>query len=387
MQLKKLSLITSMLIASSALLAEDYASIQYIYYDEDSGRTSILVPSVEVNKDFGSNFTLNLSYIYDAISGASPTYYDGTSGASASSQGSTAKSSVRYGDIYYKEQRHAFSTSLTTRFPNRDEFNLGVNVSREYDYKSDEVSGEYLHWLDASKNQSISFGASYQQNEIEVLCSLNNSDSQGCDTSSSASTSVDQTRDLSVISAEVGFTQVVDRTSLLKSSIFYSSEDGYLSNPYMRVVRHYNTSPVIIQERKPDQRVAYGATLQYAKAFGSDISTITSYRYYSDDWGIDSHTIGTELYYELSEKLITSIGLRYYTQSEATFYSGSKEYFKNQTYASSDRRISSLYSLNYKAGLDYKLSDSISMNFNASLYSQPQYFNSMYYNIGAKYRF
>jgi len=127
MQLKKLSLITSLFLASFTLLAEDYVSVQYIHYDEDNGRTSILVPSVEINKDFGSDYTLNVSYIYDAISGASPTYYDSSSGASASSQGSTTKANVKYGDIGYKEKRNAFGASLITRFQNRDELTLGLS--------------------------------------------------------------------------------------------------------------------------------------------------------------------------------------------------------------------------------------------------------------------
>ncbi len=385
MQLKKLSLITSILLVSSSLVAEDYVSVQYIHYNEDNGKTSILVPSIEINKDFGSDYTLNVSYIYDSISGASPTYYDSSSGASASSQGAVPKTSVKYGNIDYKEERNAFGTSFITRFKNRDELSLGINISRERDYESNEASAQYLHWIDKSKNRSISFGLSYQMNKIEILCSLNNSDTE-CDSSSSASKK-SESEDLQVLNSEIGFTQIIDKTSLIKTSIFYIYENGYLSNPYMRVVRFYDIKPTIIQEQKPDKRVAYGATLQYTKSFKNQISTISSYRIYSDDWDITSHTIGSEIYYEFSDKLTTSIGFRYYTQSKASFYNGSKDYFKNQKYASSDRRMSDFYSMNYNIGVDYKINTKVSLNTNVSLYTQPKYFDSLYYNIGAKYRF
>ena len=99
-----------------------------------------------------------------------------------------------------------------------------LNISQEHDYDSNEVSAEYLHWLDKSKNQAISFGASYQKNKIKVLCSLNNSSSE-CDSSSGASEASSEDKDISVINSEIGFTQVIDKTSLIKTSLFYSYED------------------------------------------------------------------------------------------------------------------------------------------------------------------
>jgi len=378
MQLR-LSILTCSLLATS-LMAEDYVSVQYIGYDEDSGRTTISTPSIEINKDFGTDYTLNISLISDTVSGASPIYFDASSGASPSSKGFTSQANVKYDNADYEETRNAGGISLVKRFENRDELTGGINVSREHDYYSNELSAEYLHWLDDSKNQAISFGASYQKNEILIDCALGNDE---CDASSGAS----EVMDLDVISAEVGFTQTLDKTSLVKASVFYISEDGYLSNPYMRVVRNYNTNPNITQENKPDNRKAYGATLQYSKAFDDKISTTSTYRFYSDDWDITSHTISSELYYEFNEKLTTGVGLRYYIQSESEFYNGDKDYFTDQTYASSDRRMSDFDALNYKLSADYKVNTKISVNASVNLYDQPDYFDALYYNLGVKYKF
>ena len=379
LKILKLSMITSYILASS-LLSDDYVNVQFMGYDEDSGRTNIYTPSIEINKDFGADYTLNLSYVYDSVSGASPIFYDSSSGASPSSKGLTKQENVKYGDVDYKEGRNAGGISLIKRFENRDELTAGVNISRENDYYSNELSTEYLHWIDASKNQAFTFGASYQKNKILIECALGNDE---CDSSSGAS----QTMNLDVMSAELGFTQVIDKTSLIKASFFYINEDGYLSNPYMRIVRNFNTNPNITQDKKPDSRKAYGATLEYSKALNDKISTTSTYRYYSDDWDITSHTIGSEVYYEFDEKLTTGLGIRYYKQSEADFYNGAKEYFTEQTYASSDRRVSNFDSLNYKLSADYKINSKISINTNINLYEQADYFDAFYYNIGAKYKF
>ncbi len=380
MQLR-LSVITCSLLASSWGMAEDYVAVQYMSYDEDSGRTTISTPMVEINKDFGTDYTLNASFTHDAVSGASPTFYDSSSGASAKvPEGTTYQNDIKYGDIDYEDERKAVSLALTKRFASRDELTIGGNYSTEYDYDSKEVSAEYLHYLDSSKNQSVSFGASYQQNDVSIFCKLNTG---ACDSSSGASEKIE---DLSVFSTEIGFTQILDQTSLVKTSIFYSNEDGYLSNPYMRVVRNYDTNPQIAPEVKPDSRKSYGATLSYTKALSDRMATNIAYRYYHDDWEIDSHTLDGSLNYNVTKEFMMGIGMRYYTQSEASFYSDGVDYFTDQTYASSDRRVSSFDSMNYKLSGDYRINQKISINANVNYYTQDA-FDATYYGVGGKYRF
>jgi hypothetical protein len=350
-------------------------------YDEDSGRTTISTPMIEINKDFGTDYTLNASFTHDSVSGASPTYYDSQSGASAKvPDGVVYRNDIKYGNIDYEDERKAVSLSLTKRFKNRDELTLGGNYSTEYDYDSKEASIQYLHYLDSSKNQSISIGTSYQKNDVSIYCRLNTG---ACDSSSGASEKIE---DLDVITTEIGFTQILDKTSLVKTSLFYINEDGYLSNPYMRVIRDYNKNPKIAPERKPDSRKAYGAMVEYSKALNSNLGTILSYRFYSDDWEITSHTIDTELNYDFNSKLMVGVGVRYYTQSEAKFYSSKKDYFTNQKYASSDRRVGDFDSINYKLSGDYKINKNISLNANINYYEQDS-FDAIYWGVGGKYRF
>ena len=380
MQLK-LSLATILVLASSAV-AEDYVSINYVYYDEDSGRTTITTPSLELNKDFGADYTLNLSLLLDSVSGASPTYYDASSGASAKIQHTkVSKADIAYGDIPYADKRKAASFSFTTRFESRDELTIGADYSDENDYTAREFSAEYMHYLDPSKNRALTVGMSYQNNDVLTYCDTPNGI---CDTASGASS---VTKKIHTFSSEVGLMQVLDKTSVFKTSLFYIHESGFLSNPYMHVIRDYQSDPKITYERKPDKRTAYGLTLEYSKAITQKLSWITNYRLYHDDWGITSHTLDNTLNYEVTPKLTIGGGLRFYTQSAADFYHAGKEYFTHQQYASSDRRMRKFHAWDYHATASYQVTPKTTLNFTASYYDQPDAFKSTSYSFGIKYNF
>ncbi len=382
MQLKTtLSLLTCTLLVGSVLQAEDYVSVQYVYYNEDDGRTTIHTPAMEVSKDFGVDYNLNISVVHDALSGASPIWYDSSSGATATlNEGTLYKDDIVYADVPYDDKRTALGMMLTTRFASRDELRVGLNYSDENDYTSRELSAEYLHYLDSSKNRSLSAGVSYQNNDVSVYCF-----EESCDASSGASGVMTQRVD--VWSAEIGITQVIDVTSLLKASLFYGNESGYLSNPYMSVVRYYNASARLTPEHKPERRTAYGMLLQYSKALSERLSANMSYRLYDDDWDITSHTIHTELYYEWTQHLTLGAGLRYYVQSEASFYSSRKDYFTNETDASSDRRMSRFDAYNLMLSGTYDLQNNTSVNMGMNYYDQPDHFSAVYYTVGLTYRF
>jgi len=381
MQLR-LSLVTCAFLATT-IQAEDYISVQYMGYDEDSGRTTIHTPAIEINKDFGADYTLNMTFVHDSVSGASPTYYDASSGASATlPEGSSLPSNIRYGDIPYEEKRNAFSATLTKRFASRDELTVGYSYSNEDDYTSNEISLSYLHYLDASKNRSVSLGFSYQKNDVGIYCFLGTS---ACDSSSGASGMVE--KDIDVYNIQLGYSQVIDKRSVVKGALFMIQEDGYLSNPYMHIVRDFHTTPRITEETKPDARTAYGFSVEYDRSWSNTLSTVVNYRFYDDDWDITSHTLDTKLYYEWSDRLRTGLNFRAYTQSKASFFSGKRDYFTDQKYASSDRRVSEFDAYTYGVTLDYQITDRVGLNLSVGYYDQPEYFDATYYNVGFKYKF
>ncbi len=382
MQLK-LSLAAAALLSAAAAQAEDYINVQYMYYDENSG-TTVSTPMFEINKDFGTDDTVNFTFTHDTVSGASPTWYDSSTGASSVvPPGTVDPGDLAYDYLPYDDRRQAYALSYTHRFASRDQLTVGGNYSDENDYTAREISAEYLLNLDRSRNRTLSLGVSWQHNDVTAFCGEH---AWVCDGSSGGSPKV-VTKNLDVVTAQVGFTQILDSTSVAKISLFYIGEDGYLSNPYMNVVRDYDTgNPFLAPERKPDSRTAWGTVFEYSKALDR-LAVHLSYRFYDDDWEIRSHTFDGKAYYTLSPAFTVGAGLRYYTQSAADFYHAGKDCFTDEKYASSDRRMSEFDATDYNLGGTWRISDTVSVNANVDYYIQYDHFDAMYYNIGFRYLF
>jgi len=386
MQLKyKLSIITATVLLTNSLSAEDYIRVNYMQYNENDSRVEVSAPSVEINKDFGLNYTLNTKIVSDSVSGGTPIYSDTSSGASAFKRGKELNiEDIKKQNVDMTEQRSYGSFSLVKRLDNRDEITTSFSKSYESDYDSNTLSVDYLLWDGISKNRSYNFGLSYQSNEILIKDCSFNYECNSADTISGASSKENS----SMLSTELGITQIIDQNSLVKASLFYSSEDGYLSNPYFNVVRDYNTTTAsVVAEKRPDSRKSYGFNLKYIRAISDNLSSKFKYKFYWDDWDINSHTLDINNYYEIGSKYTIGFGLRYYTQSEANFYNQSSDYFTNEIYASHDDRLSSYNAITYKTSLDYKYSDKISYNISYNLYDQSTGLSATYSSLGFKYIF
>lgn len=393
MQLR-LSLPAIALIVAANAHAEDYVTFQYLHYQENDNRVSVSAPSLMINKDFGTDFTLNASFVTDAVSGASPGYYaadtvssasattvDSASGASAYSRGKHISADrVKYGNIAFEEQRAAGSAMLTSRFANRDELTIGGDFSNEHDFESISSSAEYMHWLTPAKNQSLSLGASFQSNEIIARCV----DEVNCDASSGAS----QEKQATAVNAQISFMQNINPTSYIKVALFYIADDGYLTDPYLNVVRNNNgVTADVVGEKRPEKRRGYGGTVRYANALTDNLTLQVGYRYYQDDWEVRSHTTDTDLYYDLSSAWRFNLGLRGYTQSAASFYDSRSTYFTDEKYATSDYRMSAFNAITYKVDIRYAFNKAFSVNLGGNYYDQTTGLKATSIMTGFRYNF
>ena len=379
----KISIVTAAVLFSSNLQAEDYVRVNYMQYTENDSRIQVQAPSIEVNKDFGVDYTLNAKLIGDSVSGGTPIYSDTTSGASAFNRGiGVDATKVKKENVDMSESRAFASASLVKRLQNRDEITTSYSKSYESDYDSNTLSVDYLTYSDNTKNRSYNFGLSYRFDTVLVKeCS---SENYICDSTSGASAK----ENVNALSTEVGLTQIIDSTSLAKLSLFYSNEDGYLSNPYYNVVRNNNgVTADVVAEKRPETRVSTGFNIKYIKSLSDKLSLNVKYKFYNDDWDITSHTIDLNNYYELNESIILGFGLRYYTQSEAKFYNESIKYFTNEEYASHDDRLSNFDAITYKGSIEYKYNDKISYNGSINLYDQSTDLSATYFSVGFKYSF
>lgn len=159
-------------------------------------------------------------------------------------------------------------------------------------------------------------------------------------------------RPVSMLSARLAFTQVLDQNTLGQLSYEIGRQSGYLASPYryVRIADDAGSVPstcvtpldMCVLESTPDERVRNAVAVQLRRALGSDFSVGAGYRFYLDDWELGSHTAEADVAFVPGEDWLLDLSYRFYTQSKAALY---RPYYPLDTlpaYYSSDKELSTL---------------------------------------------
>ena len=237
---------------------------------------------------------------------------------------------------------------------------VGGNFSKEYDYMS--LSGNANIARDFNKkNTTLSAGIAYAYDVIEPEGGIPKPlaemtiDGFGSDEFKFAfnETRLKSDDNKSLIDLLFGVTQVINRQMIVQLNYSYSSVSGYLTDPFkvISVVDNDGFSQRHLYENRPDERTKHAFFAQSKYHFGSGVLD-ASYRYMTDDWQIDSHTLDMRYRHLFSNGHYLEPHIRYYSQSAAEFY---QPFLKQgnaiPTYASADYRIGELDT--YTLGLQY----------------------------------
>lgn len=380
--------ITSLaVLAAAAAVAEDKISLQYLNYQEGDDRIKVSdwVLSAEINPDVDNQFLVNAGV--DAITGASPALQsrglierpDGFSELNDISDspvfgyasGGYEVSKVEVPD----ERRRSFGVSWLTRDKKRHEFSLGFDYSAEPDYVSKAFSTSYLWFADSTKNTSFNVGLSVQSNRSKVFNQYYES-------------SWDSLRSHNL---ELGVGQVVSQRSVLNANVFLLRDNGYLSNHYQTILRQTDLNDDGVMEtflaadHRPDSRRASGTSVKWMMQWRPVYATHAGYRYYLDDWGIQSHTLDVKQYLDVTDKLVVSLLWRYYDQTAADFYrdpEGSNPAFRMTGFGSSDHRMGSYSARTLELGTAVKVMDDMTLNLQVGNYEHSTDFSAVWYAAG-----
>ncbi len=330
MQLKQkkiaglLSAATCSLLCSPAQAQEGEWDVDsaILYYAEDNDRIQAVEPVISARKDLGDEEAVSFKLVIDSLTGASAT------GAVPSTQVQTFTRPSGNGtytvapnetplDPTFKDTRVAFSMNWEKPIDRNNRRNYGFNVSKEYDFTS--ISANALWQHDANqKNTTYSYGVNLEFDDIDpvggVPDPLTSMDDQNKGASSDSRTIVDLL---------FGVTQVIDRSSLFQINLSLSEADGYMTDPYNLVsVVHATSGEPIDQlfENRPDSRSRQSLYGKYRKTLGNDDVFTASYRYMTDDWGIDSNTFDFTYRFKFNQGYFLQPRLRLYDQSAADFY-------------------------------------------------------------------
>ena len=139
------------------------------------------------------------------------------------------------------------------------------------------------------------------------------------------------------VNGYAGLAQVLGGETVLQSSVSFTYQNGYLSDPYKLVYVAGNT----VDDARPGNRreLAWITRLRQNVA-ALDAVVHLDYRYYHDDWGITAHTAELAWYQTLPRSWALVPRVRWYSQSAADFYQPYYNAAQNNGLYSSDYRLS-----------------------------------------------
>jgi hypothetical protein len=302
--------------------AQSYVDSRLLFYKESNGRTQVIDPVFLLHDDFGdTRGQLNLILGYDAISGASPTGAYPTLDARTTASGHT----VTGGQIpltSYKDHRESLTASYGRRFGAQMP-TVDVSYSKENDYtaRSAGISDE---WTMLEGRGTLHFGLSFASDIVAPV-----------------------TNRLKLPKREngysVGWTWIAGERDLIDVSASLMRLNGYLDDPYKIVPIGSPGAGTTLPDHRPNTRARYALVARYAHHTSGDAAIKTTYRYYTDDWGIHAHTLELEYDQRFGDGWIVSPLVRFYVQSGASFY-GSL-FVQPRQFMSADYRLSPFWSV------------------------------------------
>lgn len=308
-----------------------------MYYGEGDDRVQDVSASVLVRRNFDDDRFLTLDLTVDSLTGASP------SGATALDQAQTFTSpsgnktyTTPAGEIplddSFLDTRTALGVTWSQPLARLYTVTAGLGASKEYDYTHLGASLSLTRDFN-ERNTTVSAGLSYSADDIDPVGGAPIALSQMGDVGDLSNRLGSDSKD--VIDLLLGVTQVINRTTIVRLNYSYSDSSGYLTDPYkiLSVVDPVTgetlartpapgaegPSGVYLFESRPDKRAKHAVYGEVKKSFDGKVLDL-SYRFMTDDWGIDSHTIEGKLRWPLGESAYLEPQLRYYTQSAADFY-------------------------------------------------------------------
>ena len=273
---------------------------------------------------------------------------------------------------------------------------LSGGYSDEPDYRSNFGSANYSHELN-DKHTTLSAGYSLTSNAI-----YRNGDAHAGHHATDPSHNPTDYAPLGAGSTFQGFTlgitQVLGKNTLLQATGTYTNQGGYLANPYKTVYvrgeitpdEYYYlfnaTSPgqvnwksvtnlevvgsELFRETRPNLRNQGSISVGVNQHVPDLQGTLNAdYRFFSDDWGINSHTFELRWFQPISHGIMISPNIRYYSQSHAYFYA---PYFlepRADGYYSSDYRLSAYGALSGGITISKKFAKGITLQAGFEYYT------------------
>lgn len=248
------------------------------YRDSQPGwdRIKVTSPQLYLLAPVAGQWSLEATQVGDSVSGATPRMHTARTGATP----------------HMSDHRDATDLKVT-RYFSRAAVSVGAAYSSENDYTSHAHSVQ-VRWSSEDNNRTWTVGLAQSRDRI--------------DNSAQGGIAVDQRRRTD--EWILGLTQVLTPADIVQVQFTRSRGRGYFNDPYKDF------------DQRPDRRNASIALLRWNHHVDRyDASLRTSWRYYSDSFGVRAHTLSADWVQPVGAWTVTP-GVRYYSQRAASFYFG-----------------------------------------------------------------
>jgi Protein of unknown function (DUF3570) len=304
-----------------------------LYYGASDGRVMDFSLNAIAVKELREDSLLTATLAFDTLTGATPSGAVPTSVPQTFTRPSGDGSFVVAAgdtplDDSFQDTRTALGVSYKWPLTRLMTMNVGASLSDEYDYTHTGLNAQIARDFN-NRNTTLSFGLALASDTIDPVGGSPVALSPMLGQNNDANKRGDESKD--VVDVLFGVTQVLNRHALVQFNYSLSQSDGYLTDPYkiLSVVDDVTGLPVAgpagsgrnlyLYESRPgtrDKQSIYGL---YKRDFDGDVFDV-SYRYMTDDWGVDSHTIDLHYRWQLDGGKYLQPHLRFYTQNQADFY-------------------------------------------------------------------
>ena len=340
-----------------------------LYYGESDDRVQVASLSLLAKRWFADDKDLTLTLTVDSLTGAS------ASGATPmdvaqtfTSPSGNAVYTIPAGqhplDDTFLDTRVAISASWQQPLGRLYKVNAGLTASGEYDYLH--IGGNVGLSRDFNnRNTTVSVGVAYARDSMDPEGGAPIPFARMLDVGDLSNKMGDQDKD--VVDLLLGVTQVVNRNLLVQLNYSYSDSNGYLNDPYKIISMVDGVTGDTVPrtpapgvegpshefrfESRPEDRAKHSLFGQ-AKYYWDGRVVDVSYRYMTDDWDIDSHTLDAKVRFPMGDSRFLEPHVRFYSQSEAEFYRASLvDSGPLPLYASADYRLGDFDAIT--AGIKY----------------------------------
>ena len=295
-----------------------------LYLEED--RVNVTKIIVSAGGKISDTDSVKLKTIYDSMSGGTPsgavnnstiTFTGASGGVSVSGQARALAS--------FTDARLAQSLQWDHQLDRLESMTFTASLSVENDYRSFGGSAVYNIELE-NKRHKLTFGVSGTYDEVFRTGGNNTPIKLSRVTDGSFAEEGKKT----ALEALAGFTTVINKRTLAQFNLGVSKSQGYLTDPYKLISIVDDINGVEYDqfyESRPDSRLRYTIAMAINhQVYPTDEVFHGAYRFYTDDWGVSSHTFDVSMEYPRGERTYLKPNFRLYLQQQADFYRNSFAY-------------------------------------------------------------